>query len=117
MTRRRAPRPFSVAIERLRHDLAPPGLLSDVQRVWPGVVGAVVAAEATPTAERAGVMTIACSSSVWAAELEMMSADVVARLNDALLSLRDSPADAPSVTELRCRVRGSDRSAEGGRRH
>ncbi len=46
-------------------DLAPLTLLSEVQRIWPGVVGAAVAAEATPTAERGGTLTVTCRSAVW----------------------------------------------------
>ena len=81
---RRGPRPVGLAIAAVRDDLAPQTLLSEIQRRWPGVVGASIAAEALPTAERAGVLTISCSASVWAHELDLMGPDIVERLNEAL---------------------------------
>jgi predicted nucleic acid-binding Zn ribbon protein len=81
---RRGPRPLSLAFEAVREELAPATLLAEVQRHWPGVVGAAIAAEATPTSERAGVLTISCSASVWAQELDLMGPDIVERLNGAL---------------------------------
>ena len=92
--RRRAPVPLAGAVNALADRLAPQTPLSAVQRVWPGVAGEVVAAEAEPVSERAGVVTIACRSAVWAQELTLLAPDLVTRLNDAL--------GAPRVTELRC---------------
>ncbi len=85
MTRYRgAPRPMTFALEALRDDLAPETLLADVQRAWPGVVGAAIAAEATPTAERGGVVTVSCSAAVWAQELDLMAPAILGRLNARL---------------------------------
>jgi predicted nucleic acid-binding Zn ribbon protein len=81
---RRAPRPAAHAIEGLLAQLAPQTLLAGVQRVWPGVVGETIAAEATPTSDRGGTLTITCRSAVWAQELDLMGPDLVARLNAAL---------------------------------
>lgn len=81
---RRAPRPAGTAIGSLADRLAPPTLLADVQRIWPAVVGEVVAAEAQPTGDRGGTLTVTCRSAVWAQELDLMGPDVVARLNAAL---------------------------------
>ena len=81
---RRGPRPLTLAIDAIRDDLAPQTLLADVQRVWPDAVGAVVAAEALPTAERRGVLTVSCSASVWAQELDLMSQSILERLNGLL---------------------------------
>ena len=82
--RRRAPRPLSTALERLTAELAPATLLADVQRVWATAAGEAFAAQSTPVAERDGVITVTCTSAVWAQELELLSERVVERLNDAL---------------------------------
>jgi len=92
--RRRQPRPLSHAIAALADRLAPQTTLADVQRVWPDAVGEVVAAQAEPTREREGVLTVTCSSAVWAQELDLMGPELVARINAAL--------GAESVVSLRC---------------
>ena len=92
--RRRTPVPVAGAVEALAGRLAPQTPLSAVQRVWAEVAGEAVAAEAEPVSERAGVVTIACRSAVWAQELTLLAPDLVARLNAAL--------GAPRVTQLRC---------------
>jgi predicted nucleic acid-binding Zn ribbon protein len=86
-------------------DLAPATTLARVQRVWPAVVGEAIARESEPVAERDGVVTVACGSSVWAQEIELLSRDLVARLNEAL-GATDGP---PPVRSLRA-------SASRGRR-
>jgi predicted nucleic acid-binding Zn ribbon protein len=91
---RRSPRPLGLAVDGLRDELAPATLLGEVQRIWPDAVGAAIAAEAQPTAERGGVLTISCSASVWAQELDLMGLAIVERLNAAL--------ESGSVTRLRC---------------
>jgi predicted nucleic acid-binding Zn ribbon protein len=92
--RRREPRPASHAIAALADRLAPQTTLAGVQRVWPDAVGAVVAVQAEPTGERDGVLTVTCSSAVWAQELDLMGPELVARLNAALGSER--------IRSLRC---------------
>ena len=82
--RRSAPRPVSVALEGLTDALAPPTLLAAVQRAWPAAAGESFARVSEPVSERDGVVVVACDSSVWASELDLMSERVVARLNDAL---------------------------------
>lgn len=95
MTRnRRAPRPLSFAIGRIQEDLAPATVLAKVQVVWRDTVGDAVAAQATPTSERGGVLTISCSASVWAQELDLMSATILDRLNERLGEQR--------ISRLRC---------------
>ena len=91
---RRAPRPLSGAIADLADRLAPKTTLADVQRVWAGAVGAVVAKEATPTTERDGTLTVACRSSVWAQELDLMAPELIGQLNARLGEGR--------ITALRC---------------
>jgi predicted nucleic acid-binding Zn ribbon protein len=54
----------------------------------------VIAAEAVPTAERAGVVTISCSAAVWAQELDLMAPTIIGRLNGRLAGSR--------VDRLRC---------------
>ncbi|HEX6021655.1 MAG TPA: DUF721 domain-containing protein [Solirubrobacter sp.] len=81
--RRRNPRPVEFALDALADALAPPTLLAAVQRAWPDVAGAF-AHVTEPTSERDGVITVACDSAVLAAELDLMSELVVARLNTAL---------------------------------
>jgi predicted nucleic acid-binding Zn ribbon protein len=85
---------MQAALSVLADDLAPRTLLADVQRAWPGVVGPSIAAEAEPTAERGGVLTISCSASVWAQELDLMSVAILERLNAALA--------AGAISRLRC---------------
>jgi len=92
--RRRQLRPASFAVSGLAERLAPATTLGAVQRVWEEVAGAAVAAEATPTGETAGVLTITCSSAVWAQELDLMSVTLIERLNDAL--------GAERISSLRC---------------
>ena len=95
MSRYRAtPRSMTSALKALRDDLAPETLLADVQAAWPEVVGDAIAAEATPTYERAGVVTISCSAAVWAQELDLMAPAIMGRLNTRLRGRR--------VERLRC---------------
>ena len=82
--RRTQPRPLSHAVAALADCLAPQTTLAEVQRVWVDAVGELVAAQAEPTAEREGVLTVTCASAVWAQELDLMAPDLVSRLNAAL---------------------------------
>lgn len=81
---RRGPRPIGRALDLARGDWAPETLLAEIQRVWRKVVGPAIAAEARPTRERGGVMTISCSASVWAQELDLMGPEILTRLNAEL---------------------------------
>jgi predicted nucleic acid-binding Zn ribbon protein len=63
------------------------------------VVGGVVAVEAQPVAERAGTLTVACRSSAWASELELLAPELLDKLNRAL----GGPGAGP-LTKLRARV-------------
>jgi predicted nucleic acid-binding Zn ribbon protein len=91
---RRAPRQLGGAVDHLRDQLAPQTLLAEVQQAWPAAVGQAIAAEAQPTAERAGVVTVSCSASVWAHELDLMAPAILERVNNAL--------GAQRVSRLRC---------------
>jgi predicted nucleic acid-binding Zn ribbon protein len=92
--RRPAPRPLALALAPLQAALAPASLLADVQRVWNEVAGPAIAAEASPTAARGGVLTIVCASSVWAQELDLMGPQIIERLNTAI--------GPDAVQRLRC---------------
>jgi predicted nucleic acid-binding Zn ribbon protein len=93
---RRAPRPISALLGNLTATLAPDSLLARVQAAWPAAAGAVIAAEATPVAERDGVLTISCRAAVWAQELDLMAGEIIPRLNSEL--------GIEAIRELRCRT-------------
>jgi predicted nucleic acid-binding Zn ribbon protein len=78
----------------VRDELAPQTLLAAVQRAWPLAVGPGIAAEAEPSAERGGVLTVTCSASVWAQELDLMAPAILERLNQML--------DSGRIERLRC---------------
>ena len=82
--KRLAPRPLAAALEGVRRDAAPATLIAAVQAAWPQVAGETLAAAAQPVSERAGVVTIACESGVWAQELELLGPDLRERLNASL---------------------------------
>jgi predicted nucleic acid-binding Zn ribbon protein len=95
MTRsRRAPRPLTFALDRMQSELAPRTVLARAQLGWREVVGDAIAAQATPTSERGGVLTVSCSASVWAHELDLMSVTIIERLNQHL--------EGGRITRLRC---------------
>ncbi len=93
---RRAPRPFSFAVDGLTATIAPRTPLARVQEVWRSAAGEAIAQAARPTAERSGVLTVVCSAAVWAQELTLMASELVGRLNAAL--------GEELVHELRCRT-------------
>jgi predicted nucleic acid-binding Zn ribbon protein len=93
---RRSPRPLALALEELTESLAPQTSLAALQRLWDANVGPQVAAQATPTAFRDGVLTVSCQASVWAQELELMGPELASRLNAAIGS--------EVVLRLRCRT-------------
>jgi predicted nucleic acid-binding Zn ribbon protein len=81
---RPAPRRLSAALEGLAVTVSPGSALARTQVVWDAAIGATIAAAATPTAERDGVLTVTCSAAVWAQELELMAPALLERLNEAL---------------------------------
>jgi predicted nucleic acid-binding Zn ribbon protein len=91
---RRSLRPLTTALEQMRDELAPQTVLAEVQRIWSEAVGAAIAHEARPVSERGGVVTISCSASVWAQELDLMAPQILERLNAAL--------EGVGVQRLRC---------------
>jgi predicted nucleic acid-binding Zn ribbon protein len=94
----RGPRPLAAAVDALTADLAPATALATVQQAWPAAVGDAVAAQTEPVrlAARSKTLTVACSQAVWAQELHLMSAAVVAALEQRV--------GAGVVRDLRCQV-------------
>lgn len=82
------------ALERFRDELAPQTVLAEAQRAWAESVGDAIAGEARPTTERNGVLTVSCSGSVWAQELDLMAPVILERLNGIMRGAR--------ITRLRC---------------
>jgi predicted nucleic acid-binding Zn ribbon protein len=85
---------MALALGQIQADLEPDTVLAEVQRVWPRAVGPMIAREAQPTRERSGVVTVSCSASVWAQELDLMAPTILGRLNELLRS--------GQVSRLRC---------------
>jgi predicted nucleic acid-binding Zn ribbon protein len=92
--RRRAPRRLGEAVATLTSQLEPATPLAAVQRAWPAVAGEVIAAEAQPVAARGGELTVACRSSVWAQEIDLLGPELLTRLNAVL--------DGVEMRSLRC---------------
>ena len=87
MSPRREPRRLGEAVSAVRRATAPQTPLAAVQSAWEEAVGARIAAVAEPVSERGGRVTVACESAVWAQELDLMQAEILARLATAM----DSP--------------------------
>jgi predicted nucleic acid-binding Zn ribbon protein len=85
---------LAATLEHLRDELAPETLLGEVQGVWRDAVGSAIALEASPSHERAGVLTVSCSASVWAQELDLMAPVIIEQLNSRLRR--------GEITRLRC---------------
>nr|MDQ3934969.1 DUF721 domain-containing protein [Actinomycetota bacterium] len=98
--------PLASVLPALVEELEPPTTLAHVQRVWAEVAGPAIAREAEPVSERSGVLSVACRSAVWAQEIELMSADLVERLNAAL----KGAGEAPPLRSLRVSAGGVARS-------
>ena len=79
---RSAPRPLSAALAGLTATLSPASTLARVQVAWESAAGAAIAAAASPTAERDGVLTVTCAAAVWAQELELIAPLLLERLNE-----------------------------------
>jgi predicted nucleic acid-binding Zn ribbon protein len=82
--RRLAPRPIGKALEEAVPDARPASLLAEIQSAWSSVAGQALAASASPVSERAGTVTVACESAVWAQELELLGPDLTRRLDEAV---------------------------------
>lgn len=84
MSHRRAPRPASTALRVALERAAPKTPLAAMQSAWAEVVGERIAAVASPVSERNGEVTVSCSDSVWAQELDLMQEQLLERLQERL---------------------------------
>ena len=65
--------------------LGPSAAMAEIVAAWPGAVGEAIAENAWPARlTRDGTLVVNASSSVWAFELTQLSADIRARLGEAL---------------------------------
>lgn len=100
--RRPGPRPLAGALEQVARSSAPATTLARVQACWAEVAGPALAGEVRPASEKGGILTLRCESAVWAQELELLSGDLLRRLNEAL----SGSSESPSLKGLRFRVGG-----------
>ena len=84
MSRRRRPRPLGAALAATMGRVAPATPLAAVQAAWADAVGRRIASEARPVAERDGVITVACTSAAWAQELDLLAAELLEKLREAV---------------------------------
>jgi predicted nucleic acid-binding Zn ribbon protein len=84
MTHRRAPRPAASALRAALDRAAPKTPLAALQAAWAEVVGERIDAVAKPVSERAGEVTVSCTDSVWAQELDLMQGQLLERLQERL---------------------------------
>jgi predicted nucleic acid-binding Zn ribbon protein len=84
VSRRRAPRPAGTALRSALEQAAPKTPLAALQSVWAELLGERIAAVARPVSERSGTVTVDCSDSVWAQELDLMQAQLLERLRERL---------------------------------
>jgi predicted nucleic acid-binding Zn ribbon protein len=89
--RRPAPRPLAAILGPVTAAALPQTLLARVQVAWPEVAGPALAGAAAPVAERQGVVTLACESAAWAHELELMSVDLLPRVNERIAAGSETP--------------------------
>ena len=64
----------------------PETLLAAVQSVWAGAVGEAIARETTSVAERSGLITVSCSTSAWANELDLLGVQITSKVRSELPS-------------------------------
>jgi predicted nucleic acid-binding Zn ribbon protein len=97
--RRPAPRSLRAALPAALDAVRPPTLLARVQGAWPEAAGAALATATRPVAERDGIVTVECESSLWAHELELLQRDLLERLERQLAG-----SGAGAVAGLRFKV-------------
>jgi predicted nucleic acid-binding Zn ribbon protein len=84
VSRRPAPRPAATALRAALERVAPKTPLASLQAAWGEVVGERIAEVASPVSERGGEVTVSCSDSVWAQELDLMQEQLLERLQGRL---------------------------------
>ena len=78
---------------------------------WPGLVGEQIAAHATPTSLRDGVLTVSAETTAWATQLRMVQAQLLAKIASAVgdgvvTSLKIVGPMAPSWRKGRYHIAG-----------
>lgn len=81
---RAQPHSIAAALRAVRAEVQPETPLARVQAAWAEAVGEPIAANAEPVAERAGVITVACSAATWAQELDLLRPELLGRLHERL---------------------------------
>lgn len=94
--RRRDPFPLADAIDDLVRGAQPNTPLAAVQRAWTDAVGETIAGWAVPAGERDGVLTVHCTDSVTAHQLNSMQLEIVEKLRKSAPKVR--------ISEIRFRV-------------
>jgi predicted nucleic acid-binding Zn ribbon protein len=84
VSHRRAPRPAAAALHAALQRAAPKTPLAALQAAWGDAVGERIAAVASPVSERGGEVTVSCTDSVWAQELDLMQDQLLERLRERL---------------------------------
>ena len=64
--------------------IASPAQVGKLWAEWPGIVGPGIAAHASPTSLRDGVLRVRADSSAWATELGYLGGEIKSRVNRAL---------------------------------
>jgi predicted nucleic acid-binding Zn ribbon protein len=95
MNPHRQPRRLGTAVRQALARAEPQTLLGAVQSAWPEAAGQQVAAEADPVSERDGVVTVACRSSTWAQELDLLQSELLSQLNETLARHDFEPSASP----------------------
>ena len=93
------PRRIGAAIADVRAAAQPQTLLAAVQQAWPNAAGDRIAAEAEPTAERDGTVTVSCRAGTWAEELDLLHDELLERLNAVLAQAARAGASARPAPE------------------
>lgn len=105
--KRRDFRHIASALAGVTGRLSPQTELARAQAIWPDVAGESVAKNAAPIALKDKTLTLACSSSVWAQELELMGPELVKRLQKLLTD--------GSMVRIRCTVSERVTGPQNGR--
>jgi predicted nucleic acid-binding Zn ribbon protein len=94
------PRPLDASLNRLAASLGapPPRLLNQVFSHWADIVGEEVAAHARPLSLRRRTLVIGVDQPAWAAQLQFLKGDLMARLAQA--------GGASEIDEVVVRVTG-----------
>lgn len=106
----RKPGGAATGFDRRRPSGAKNGLEHGVADVWPGAVGAEIAANTQPLQLRQGRLVVATSSPVWGQTLQLMGEQIRERLNRSLgedavqeMVFRHAGWEAPAQVTSECR--------------